>query len=69
MPRRPAAAIGDEPVPLGEPDEDGGFDDGEDDEDEDDDDEEEPLQACLCARAGVAGARGLTREPGRAVQA
>ena len=74
MPRRPAAAIGDEPVPLGEPDEDGEFDDGEDDEDEDDeddddDDEEEPLQACLCARAGVAGARGLTREPGRAVQA
>ncbi len=66
MPRRPAAAIGDEPVPLGEPDEDGEFDDGEDD---DDDDEEDPLQACLCARAGVAGARGLTREPGRAVQA
>jgi hypothetical protein len=50
-PSWPAAGIGDEPVPIGEPDEDGELDDGDDDEDEDDD--EEPLQV-----RGVAAGRG-----------
>jgi hypothetical protein len=52
MPRGPAAAIGDEPVPIGEPDEDGEFDDG-DDEDEDDEEDDEPMQARGCARTAV----------------
>jgi hypothetical protein len=33
------SGIGDEPVPIGEPDEDGELDDGEDDDDDDDDDD------------------------------
>jgi hypothetical protein len=33
--------IGDEPVPIGEPDEDGELDGGEDDDDEDDDFDED----------------------------
>jgi hypothetical protein len=43
-PRWPLAAVGDEPVPIGEPDEDGEFDDG-DDEDDDDEEDDEPMQA------------------------
>jgi len=57
MPRWPAAAIGDEPVPIGEPDEDGEFDDGDDDEDdeeEDEDEDDEPMQARGCVCASVA---------------
>jgi len=38
-PSWPTAGIGDEPVPIGEPDEDGELDDGDDD-DEDEDDED-----------------------------
>ena len=55
MPRWPAAAIGDEPVPIGEPDEDGEFDDGDDEDDDDDDGEDdEPMQARGCACTSVA---------------
>jgi hypothetical protein len=53
MPRRPAAAIGDEPVPIGEPDEDGEFDD-DDHEDDDDGEDDEPMQARGCACTSVA---------------
>jgi len=39
------AAGGDvDPVPIGDPDEDGGYDDDEDDDQEDEEDDEEPLQ-------------------------
>jgi hypothetical protein len=38
-----ARAIGDVPVPIGEPDDDEGYDEDED-EDEEEDDDEEPLQ-------------------------
>ena len=33
-----------DPVPIGDPDEDGGYDDDEDDDEEDEEDDEEPLQ-------------------------
>jgi len=54
-PRWPSAAIGDEPVPIGEPDEDGEFDDGDEDDEEDEEDEDdEPMQARGCGCTSVA---------------
>jgi hypothetical protein len=44
-PRWPSATVGDEPVPIGEPDEDGEFDDGDDEDDDEDDEDDEPMQA------------------------
>jgi hypothetical protein len=60
---RPAAAYAglDPPVPIGDPDDDEGYEDEDDEDDEEEEDDEEPLQCSGADALTPASAPGLPR--------